>query len=155
MHRCLSMRRGCPGEDTTFVQTTTYNDLRQIVFWICLCQLPSRVPTHTSPPHATICRVPCAVCFQTELNFRTEVIVAVAGNRQEGAGQLGGAAAEPRQRDRGSQRPVREAAWAVRRAGKCSIFVSGLQFPPTVELLKEGTIYSYTFQSSILRSNGE
>ena len=54
-----------------FVQTTTYNDLRQIVFWICLCQLPSRVPTHTSPPpHATICRVPCAVCFQTELYFR-------------------------------------------------------------------------------------
>ena len=52
-------------------------------------------------------------CISVELKFRTQVIVVVSGNRQEGAGQPGGAASEPRQRDRGPQRQIRETTQAV------------------------------------------
>ena len=52
------------------LQHTTTSDKLFSGFACASCR-PVSPPTHSSPPpHATICRVPCAVCFQTELYFR-------------------------------------------------------------------------------------
>ena len=79
--------------------------------------VPVVVPrTHTCPRDVAVHDVLCQPSSRTvtvTLELRTEVVIAVSGNRQEGAGQPRGTTSEPRQRDRGPERQIREASQAV------------------------------------------